>query len=96
VHFNVLYESTWLRIILAARVIRVFDRVLGDGFITRNTLAIAEGFEEEKTIREAIDSTLSTIRKGATEKSWKKNPGFSPQNPNRPQEHAQTGLKGSG
>jgi hypothetical protein len=44
VHFSVPYYSVWVWIILAARVIRALDRVLGDGFITRNVLAIGEGF----------------------------------------------------
>jgi hypothetical protein len=51
VHLNVPYETTWVWIILSARIIRAFDRVLGDGFITRNVFAIAEGFEEEITDR---------------------------------------------
>jgi hypothetical protein len=54
VHLNVPYESVWVWIILAARIIRAIDRVLGDGFLTRNALAIAEGFEEEITDRVTI------------------------------------------
>ena len=160
VHFNVPLYSVWVWIILIARVVRVLDRVLGDGFIRRNVLAIAEGFEEEitdrvmirildrvqadldrgkfgealgtvfegnkaqvlqeisaqhpqilktgiarmaginkaveraeeqvydaivkilkssqidKTIRESVDTTFSTLREGVAEKSWKKNLGF--------------------
>jgi hypothetical protein len=160
VHWGVPYFSVWVWIILAARVIRALDRILGDGFITRNVLAIGEGFEEsitdavmlrildrvqadvdggkygevlgkvlegnkeqvlleireqhprlletglahvvginraleraesqvydaivkilksqqvDKTIRQSIDSTFSTLRKRVAEKSWKKNLGF--------------------
>jgi uncharacterized protein (UPF0147 family) len=49
----------WFWIILVARVIRAIDRVLGDGFIPRNVLAFAEGFEEELTDR----VTLRIVRR---------------------------------
>lgn len=159
-HFTVPFYSVWVWVVLIARVVRALDRILGDGFIPRNLLAIAEGFEEEitdrvtlrildrteadldrgkfgnaigdvfeknkgqvlqeireqhpralesglaefvginkavqraeeqiydaivrflkspeidKTIRESINSTFSTIRQGVAEKSWKKNLGF--------------------
>jgi len=38
-------------IILIARFVRVIDRLLEDGFVTRNVLALLEGFEEEITDR---------------------------------------------
>lgn len=41
----------WVWIVLAARVVRAIDRLLGDGFVRRNALALAEGFEEEITDR---------------------------------------------
>ncbi len=44
-------EGVWLWIILIARTARVVDRLLGDGFIRRNFLALVEGFEEELTDR---------------------------------------------
>lgn len=51
VHYNVPSQSIWVWIILVARIIRATDRVLGDGFLTRNALAIADGFLEEVTDR---------------------------------------------
>jgi hypothetical protein len=51
VHYSVVYLTVWLWIILAARIIRVLDRLLGDGFFRRNSLALVEGFEEEITDR---------------------------------------------
>ncbi len=51
VHYNVPYFQIGVWIILVARVIRALDRFLGDGFIRRNALALAEGFEEEITDR---------------------------------------------
>ncbi|MDO8491266.1 MAG: hypothetical protein Q7T04_04550 [Dehalococcoidia bacterium] len=45
------YEEVWLWAILAARAVRAADRLLGDGFVRRNTMAMAEGFEEEITDR---------------------------------------------
>lgn len=51
VHYAVPFVTVWVWIILVARFIRVFDRILGDGFITRNALAIADGFEEAITDR---------------------------------------------
>jgi hypothetical protein len=53
-HFAVKFYSVWIWIVLIARVIRALDRILGDGFIPRNALAIAEGFEEELTDRVTI------------------------------------------
>ena len=44
-------EGVWVWLILVARAIRVVDRFLGDGFVTRNVLAVVEGFEEEITDR---------------------------------------------
>jgi hypothetical protein len=44
-------EGAWVWLILVARIIRVVDRFLGDGFVRRNVLALVEGFEEEITDR---------------------------------------------
>jgi hypothetical protein len=51
VYFNVPWKEGWVWIILAFRVIRSIDRVLGDDFFPRNIFALAEGFEEELTDR---------------------------------------------
>jgi hypothetical protein len=51
VHNGFVIEGLLLWLILAARAIRVVDRVLGDGFIRRNILALVYGFEEELTDR---------------------------------------------
>jgi hypothetical protein len=51
VQYQVPWFSVWVWIVLVARVVRALDRILGDGFIPRNLLAIAEGFEEEITDR---------------------------------------------
>ncbi len=51
VHYGVIYEYTWVWLILVARGARALDRLLGDGFIERNLLAIVEGIEEEITDR---------------------------------------------
>lgn len=45
------YEGALLWLVLLARVIRVVDRVLGDGFVRRNVLALINAFEEEITDR---------------------------------------------
>jgi hypothetical protein len=44
-------EGVWLWLVLIARATRVVDRLLGDGFVRRNVLALVEGFEEELTDR---------------------------------------------
>jgi hypothetical protein len=41
----------WVWLIMVARCARLVDRFLGDGFVTRNALAVVEGFEEEITDR---------------------------------------------
>ena len=51
VHHGFIFEGVWVWIILVARAVRVVDRLLGDGFVRRNTLALAEGIEEEITDR---------------------------------------------
>jgi hypothetical protein len=51
VYYDVPFQGVWIWIILAARVFRAVDRLLGDGFVRRNALALAEGFEEEITDR---------------------------------------------
>jgi hypothetical protein len=54
IHYNVWWFTGWVWIILVARYIRALDRILGDGFITRNVLAIIGGLEEEITDRVMI------------------------------------------
>ena len=44
-------ELVWVWIILIARFTRVIDRLLGDGFVSRNVWALVEGIEEEITDR---------------------------------------------
>ena len=56
VHHGYPWQSAWLWIIFTARAIRIFDRLLGDGFLGRNILALVEGFEEKIT-----DSVLDHI-----------------------------------
>jgi hypothetical protein len=51
VHHGFVLETIWVWIILVARFIRVVDRLLGDGFLQRNLLALVGGFEEELTDR---------------------------------------------
>ena len=51
VHHGFVLEGAWVWIILVARAARVVDRLLGDGFVRRNTLALVEGLEEEITDR---------------------------------------------
>jgi len=51
VNHGFVMESVWLWLILVARFIRVVDRFLGDGFIQRTVLTVAEIFEEEITDR---------------------------------------------
>lgn len=51
VNHGVFIEGVWVWLILVARFVRVVDRFLGDGFVTRNLLALVEGFEEEITDR---------------------------------------------
>ena len=51
VHNGYVLEGAWVWIIFVARAVRVVDRLLGDGFVRRNTLALAEGIEEEITDR---------------------------------------------
>ncbi len=50
-HHGVPAEALWVWIILIARVIRVFDRTLGDGFLLHNFFVLLEGFEQEITDR---------------------------------------------
>ena len=51
VYFQVPHLQVWVWIILVARFGRAIDRILGDGFWTRNLFALLEGFEEEITDR---------------------------------------------
>ncbi len=50
-YYGVVFEGIWVWIIVAGRLVRTVDRLLGDGFIRRNTLALLEGLEEEITDR---------------------------------------------
>jgi hypothetical protein len=54
-------EGVWVWLILVARVIRVIDRLLGDGFVQRTVLAVVEGFEEEITDR-VLDRIVARIK----------------------------------
>jgi hypothetical protein len=60
VYFAVPYIGVWLWIILVARIIRAIDRLLGDGFVKRNVLALTASFEEEIADR-VIIRTLDRI-----------------------------------
>ena len=51
VHHGFWGENYWVWLVLVLRVFRVIDRLLGDGFVRRNVLALVEGFEEEITDR---------------------------------------------
>ena len=51
VNHGIAIELVWVWIILAARLVRTIERLLGDGFIRRNIWALVEGFEEEITDR---------------------------------------------
>jgi hypothetical protein len=51
VNHGFIAEGAVVWIILVARFARVVDRLLGDGFVTRNVLALIDGFEEEITDR---------------------------------------------
>jgi hypothetical protein len=60
VHHGFVIEGVWVWLILVARFIRVVDRLLGDGFLSRNLLALADGFVEEITDR-VLDRILARI-----------------------------------
>jgi hypothetical protein len=51
VNHGFILESWWVWLILIVRAVRVIDRFLGDGFVTRNILGLVEGFEVEITDR---------------------------------------------
>jgi hypothetical protein len=51
VHHGIFIEGVWVWFILVARFVRVVDRLLGDGFVKRNFLALADGLVEEITDR---------------------------------------------
>jgi hypothetical protein len=51
VNYGFVAEGAFVWLILVARFARIVDRFLGDGFVTRNFLALVEGFEEEITDR---------------------------------------------
>ena len=54
VYFAVPFVGVLLWIIFVARIIRAIDRLLGDGFVKRNILALTASFEEEITDRVII------------------------------------------
>ncbi len=47
-------EGVWVWLVLVARFVRAVDRILGDGFIGHNLIALVEGFEEELTDRVSL------------------------------------------
>jgi len=47
IYYDVPFLWVWVWIILVARFVRAVDRLLGDGFFQRNTLAMVGAFEEE-------------------------------------------------
>ena len=51
VNYGFFAEGAFVWLIVIARFVRIVDRFLGDGFVTRNFLALVEGFEEEITDR---------------------------------------------
>jgi hypothetical protein len=51
IYYSVPGEPVWIWIILAARIARFIDRLLGDGFVERNSTALIGAFEEEITDR---------------------------------------------
>lgn len=51
IQYSVPYEPVWLWIILIARGARFINRLLGDGFVQRNALALVGAIEEEITDR---------------------------------------------
>lgn len=61
------YEGALLWLVLLARVVRVLDRVVGDGFVRRNVLALVNAFEEEITDRvmlRILDRVERALRAG--------------------------------
>jgi hypothetical protein len=48
-HHGVFIESLWVWLVLVARSIRAFDRILGDGFLEHNFFGLLEGLETEIT-----------------------------------------------
>ena len=75
VYYQVPHLQVWVWIILIGRFGRMIDRVLGDGFWTRNLFALLEGFEEEITdrvmlriiIRVRADMERSSFAKGLSD-----------------------------
>jgi hypothetical protein len=66
VNHGIVIELVWLWVIVVARFARVIDRLLGDGFVRRNVLALLEGFLEETTdrvLRRIIVSVQSDMDK---------------------------------
>jgi hypothetical protein len=61
VHHGFAIENVWVWIILIARAVRVIDRFLGDGFVSRIIWALIEGFEEEITDR-VLEKLIARIQ----------------------------------
>jgi len=62
-------ETAVVWIVLVARFIRVVDRFLGDGFVTRNALALVEGLEEEITDR-VLDRIVARVQENVDRASF--------------------------
>ncbi len=63
------FESAVAWIVLVARFVRVADRFLGDGFVTRNALALLEGVEEEITDR-VLDRIVARVQENVDRASF--------------------------
>jgi hypothetical protein len=62
-------ETAVVWIVLVARFVRVVDRFLGDGFVTRNALALVEGVEEEITDR-VLDRIVARVQENVDRASF--------------------------
>jgi voltage-gated potassium channel len=100
VHFQVPHLQVWVWIILVARFGRVIDRVLGDGFWTRNLFALLEGFEEEITDRvmlRIITRVRIDLERGSFAKGLSDSLAHNKENLLKEvrQKHPQEGISGS-
>lgn len=67
VYYGVIFAEAWVWLILIARIVRAVDRVLGDGFIRRNALALLNGIEEEisdRVILRLLDRLQADLERG--------------------------------
>lgn len=53
-YYAVPFQSVWIWIVFITRFVRFVNRLLGDGFVVRNMLALLEGLEEEISDRVLI------------------------------------------